>query len=129
MNLEYLDFSYNSVENQHNLICSRNFRKLRVLDITGNPFAVIKEHKGLEMEVFARTSAKVINDEVEKPYLKLLRKPKPSIKYNNLIPVPEDTCLRNNYFAGIEVKPDDEDDDKENMGDSMNEKPDDFQNY
>jgi len=25
------------------------------LVVTGNPFAVLKEHKGLEMEVFART--------------------------------------------------------------------------
>lgn len=53
--LEVLDFSYNSVENQHNLICARNFRNMKFLIVTGNPFAVIKEHKGLEMEVYART--------------------------------------------------------------------------
>lgn len=33
-----LDFSYNIVENQHNLICARNFTSLKKLYITGNPF-------------------------------------------------------------------------------------------
>lgn len=38
--LETLDFSFNSVENQHNLICARNFTELKKLIVTGNPFAV-----------------------------------------------------------------------------------------
>lgn len=53
--LEILDFGYNLVENQHNLICARNFRRMKTLVVTGNPFALKKEHKGLEMEIFART--------------------------------------------------------------------------
>jgi len=36
--LNVLDFSYNMVENQHNLICARNFRGLKELIVTGNPF-------------------------------------------------------------------------------------------
>lgn len=55
--LVILDFSYNIVENQHNLICARNFVSLKKLYITGNPFAVANQFKGLEMEVFARTGA------------------------------------------------------------------------
>lgn len=64
MILENLDISYNIVENQHNLICARNFKSLKTLAVTGNPFAVAKQHKGLEMEVFARTGAKLINEEI-----------------------------------------------------------------
>lgn len=44
-----LDFSYNAVENQHNLICARNFVSLKKLYITGNPFALNNQFKGLEM--------------------------------------------------------------------------------
>ena len=55
-----LDFSYNIVENQHNLICARNFVSLKKLYITGNPFALNSQFKGLEMEVYARTGAEVI---------------------------------------------------------------------
>jgi hypothetical protein len=44
-----LDFSYNIVENQHNLICARNFVSLKKLYITGNPFAIDNQYKGLEM--------------------------------------------------------------------------------
>lgn len=53
--LEKLDFSYNIVENQHNLISARNFANLRIIDVTGNPFAVGKAHKGLAMEIYAKT--------------------------------------------------------------------------
>jgi Leucine-rich repeat (LRR) protein len=44
-----LDFSFNNVENQHNLICARNFISLKKLYITGNPFALNNQYKGLEM--------------------------------------------------------------------------------
>lgn len=55
VSLESLDFSFNIVENQHNLICARNFKNLKKLIVTGNPFAVQKQHQGLEMEIYART--------------------------------------------------------------------------
>lgn len=42
-----LDFSYNFVENQHNLICARNFTSLKKLYITGNPFVEMNQYKGL----------------------------------------------------------------------------------
>lgn len=38
--LEVLDISFNAVEHQHNLICARNFHSLKLLVITGNPFAI-----------------------------------------------------------------------------------------
>lgn len=47
MNLEILDISFNQVDNQHNLICVRNFQNLRKVTITGNPFAEAKETEGL----------------------------------------------------------------------------------
>ncbi len=53
--LEKLNFSYNIVENQHNLISVRNFLNLKSIDVTGNPFATNKAHKGLEMEIYAKT--------------------------------------------------------------------------
>lgn len=52
--LERLDFSYNKAENQHNLICTRNFKNLKVLVVTGNPFAFLGQHKGLEKEIYMR---------------------------------------------------------------------------
>lgn len=52
--LERLDFSYNKAENQHNLICTRNFKTLKILIVTGNPFAFLGQHKGLEKEIYMR---------------------------------------------------------------------------
>jgi len=63
--LEIFDFSYNIAENQHNLICARNFSNLRKIIVTGNPFGVMKEHKGLEMEIHARTGGVLINDDID----------------------------------------------------------------
>lgn len=57
--LEKLDFSYNIVENQHNLISARNFQSLQTLDVSGNPFAKAKMHKGLEMEIYAKTGSHI----------------------------------------------------------------------
>ena len=79
LKLEILDFSFNIIDNQYNLICSRNFQSLKTLIISGNPFAVHNQYKGLEMEVVARTGALVITDQVEKKYLK---KPNQNIKNN-----------------------------------------------
>lgn len=61
------------VENQHNLICARNFKSLEKIIVTGNPFAMYNETQGIEMEIHARTGGKLINEEVPLPYL---RKPK-----------------------------------------------------
>ena len=68
--LELLDFSFNSVENQHNLICARNFTELKKLIVTGNPFALNNEFKGLEMEIYARTGAELIIEQPDQYYLK-----------------------------------------------------------
>lgn len=84
--LEHLDFGYNSCENQHNLICARNFKELKVLVITGNPFGIMKQYKGLEMELYARTGCVIVNKDVERPYLrKPTNKKRPKIVYTNLI--------------------------------------------
>jgi Leucine-rich repeat (LRR) protein len=68
--LQVLDFSFNNVENQHNLICARNFTELKKLIVTGNPFAVDNEYKGLEMEIYARTGAELIVEPLNQYYLK-----------------------------------------------------------
>ena len=54
--IERIDISYNVIEDQLNLICSRNFDRLKILIITGNPFAIKKQTKGLEMLVKSKTS-------------------------------------------------------------------------
>ena len=61
--LERLDFSYNRAENQHNLICTRNFKGLKVLIVTGNPFAFKGQHKGLEKEIYMRVGMRRIIEE------------------------------------------------------------------
>ena len=108
--LEHLDFGYNSCENQHNLICARNFKSLKVLVITGNPFGIMKQHKGLEMELYARTGCVIINNDVERPYLvKPKTKQKLKIVYTNLITLKE-TILKSkpkSEFFGVDL-PDDE---------------------
>ena len=112
--LEHLDFGYNSCENQHNLICARNFKNLKVLVITGNPFGIMKQHKGLEMELYARTGCVIINNDVERPYLKKPKgKQKLKIVYTNLITLKE-TILKSkpkSEFFGVDL-PDDEGDEE-----------------
>lgn len=82
-----LDFSYNNVENQHNLICARNFISLKKLIITGNPFASNNQYKGLEMEVYARTGAEVIIEDLNPYYLKSKKAERPPIKFEKLVKV------------------------------------------
>lgn len=82
-----MDFSYNNVENQHNLICSRNFISLKKLIITGNPFASNNQYKGLEMEVYARTGAEVIIEDLNPYYLKQKKPERPPIRFEKLIKV------------------------------------------
>ncbi|EAR88235.1 hypothetical protein TTHERM_00023940 (macronuclear) [Tetrahymena thermophila SB210] len=105
MSLQILDFSYNAVENQHNLICARNFRNLQKLIITGNPFSIKNEHKGLEMEVYARTGAIVVNEEIDKYYLKpKTDKNRFKIKFDNIRRIEQDDFSKQrNYFLGIEM--------------------------
>ena len=82
-----LDFSYNNVENQHNLICARNFVCLKKLYITGNPFATNNQYKGLEMEVYARTGAEVIIEDLNPYYLKNRKPERCPIKFENIVKV------------------------------------------
>ena len=82
-----LDFSYNAVENQHNLICARNFISLKKLYITGNPFANNQQYKGLEMEVYARAGAEVIIENQKSYYLKSKKAERPSIKFEQIVKV------------------------------------------
>ncbi|CAD8060912.1 unnamed protein product [Paramecium sonneborni] len=88
--LETLDFSYNIAENQHNLICARNFTNLKKIIITGNPFGITKDHQGLEMEIHARTGGILINDEIEKSYLKKPKIKRPPCKFEQLKRVEND---------------------------------------
>ena len=48
--LEELNFSFNLVEQQKGLIaCAANFPNLRVLIVTGNPFAISGEEQNYEV--------------------------------------------------------------------------------
>ena len=67
--IERIDISYNVIEDQLNLICSRNFDRLKILIVTGNPFAIKKQTKGLEMLVKSKTSYNK-----KKKFLKLILK-------------------------------------------------------
>lgn len=69
------------VENQHNLICARNFTSLKKLYITGNPFVEVNQYKGLEMEIYARTGAEVVVEKVNPYYLKQEKAKRPQIKF------------------------------------------------
>jgi len=103
--LERLDFSYNKAENQHNLICTRNFKSLKVLIVTGNPFAFLGQHKGLEKEIYMRVGAILINDSIDVPYLRKPKKTKLPIKFNNLYTIQPDDLKREakNTFFGVEL--------------------------
>lgn len=105
--LERLDFSYNRAENQHNLICTRNFKSLKVLIVTGNPFAFKGQHKGLEKEIYMRVGAILINDEIDLPHLKKSKKAKPPIRFNNLYTIQPDDLKKQakNTFFGVELPP------------------------
>lgn len=86
-NLEVLDFSYNSVENQHNLICTRNFKNLKKVVATGNMFATTGNYKGLEMEIQARTGGELIIENINVPYLKNEQKERIPIKFNRIVKI------------------------------------------
>lgn len=103
--IERIDFSYNRAENQHNLICTRNFKSLKVLIVTGNPFASLGQHKGLEKEIYMRVGAILINDIVDIPYLKKQKKGKQPIKFTNLYTIPPDDFRKEakNTFFGVEL--------------------------
>lgn len=103
--IERIDFSYNKAENQHNLICTRNFKSLKVLIVTGNPFAFLGQHKGLEKEIYMRVGAILINDTVDIPYLKKQKKGKQPIKFTNLYTIPADDLKKEakNTFFGVEL--------------------------
>ena len=70
----------------------------------------MKQHKGLEMELYARTGCVIINNDVERPYLKKPEgKTKPKIVYTNLITLKE-TILKSkpkSEFFGVDL-PDEE---------------------
>ena len=121
--LERLDFSYNRSENQHNLICTRNFKSLKLLIVTGNPFAFFNQHKGLEREIFMRVGnplfltkfifvgAILINDNVDLPYLKNdKRKNRLPIRFANLYTLQRDNLKPKSKptFFGVELPPEEE---------------------
>ncbi|KRX01511.1 hypothetical protein PPERSA_01414 [Pseudocohnilembus persalinus] len=129
--LEYLDFSYNFVEDQHNLICARNFKNLKILIVTGNPFAILGKHLGLEMEFKARTGGDLINEKIQMSYLKKQKEQRPKIQYEKIRTVENDNFSRDkNYFMGIEMPKDlqiqDQDEEEEYEGEEIQEEDDDI---
>jgi hypothetical protein len=125
-NLEKLDFSFNKAENQHNLICARNFKTLKVLIVTGNPFAAVGQHKGLETELFTRIGAILINENVGLPYLKHAKKTaKPPIRFHNLFTLEPDKLVEDAKptFFGVELPKEEEGDEEEEQQGEEREAP------
>lgn len=87
--LESLDFSNNIVDNQHNLICARNFESLKELIVTGNPFAKLNLVDALRLEIYTRTGAVVVN---ELDYD--TRRKKKEIIYPKMMRVKEDSFIK-----------------------------------
>lgn len=71
--LAELDFSYNKVGSQENLLFCQKLRSLQALIITGNPIGVAGDYKELEDILYSATSAVVVNHPVPPP--NYLRKP------------------------------------------------------
>ena len=82
-----------------------------MLVITGNPFGIMKQFKGLEMELYARTGCVIVNKDVERPYLK---KPKGrkrhKIVYTNLITLKEEILdkKQKQEFFGVDLPAEEE---------------------
>jgi hypothetical protein len=75
--LTELDFSYNRVREQENLLYCQNLKSLQVLNITGNPIGVSGEYKELERILYQTISAVVVNHPTSPPnYLRKRKKQK-----------------------------------------------------
>ena len=75
---------------------------LKKLYITGNPFAINNQFKGLEMEVYARTGAEVIIENTNPYYLKNVKPAKPPIRFEKLMKIKSDDFQRKkNALFGI----------------------------
>jgi len=77
--------------------------------VTGNPFAFLGQHKGLEKEIYMRVGALLINDSIDVPYLKKPKKTKLPIKFNNLYTIQPDDLKKEakNTFFGVELPQED----------------------
>ena len=75
---------------------------MKKLYITGNPFALNNQFKGLEMEVYARTGAEVIIENTNPYYLRQNKPVKPSIRFEKIVKVKTDDFQRKkNALFGI----------------------------
>lgn len=63
-NLEILDLSYNSLEEEIAIILVVNVKNLKLLDLTGNPIiANIKAYENIEYEIFKNKGIFIVNSE------------------------------------------------------------------
>eukprot|EP00826_Nyctotherus_ovalis_P046588 TRINITY_DN5280_c0_g1_i5.p1 TRINITY_DN5280_c0_g1~~TRINITY_DN5280_c0_g1_i5.p1 ORF type:complete len:622 (+),score=158.02 TRINITY_DN5280_c0_g1_i5:427-2292(+) len=74
--LAELDFSYNKVSNQENLLYCQKLKSLQAIIITGNPIGITGEYRELEQIVYNSNSAVVVNHAIPPP--NYLRKPRES---------------------------------------------------
>jgi len=65
--LTELDFSYNKVTDQENLLFCQKLKSLQVLIITGNPIGINNEYKELEQALYHAISAVVVNHPTSPP--------------------------------------------------------------
>jgi Leucine-rich repeat (LRR) protein len=86
--LAELDFSYNKVFNQENLLFCQKLKSLQAVIITGNPIGTTDDYKELEQIIYNTNSAVIVNHAVSPP--NYLRKPKESkAEYYRKLPYPK----------------------------------------
>jgi len=93
--LAELDFSYNKISSQENLLFCQKLKSLQALLITGNPIGINGEYKELEDILYSATSAVIVNHPVPLP--NYLRKGKHTEKAKKLpYPKPIASIVVNN---------------------------------
>ena len=65
--LRELDFSYNRIFDENNLLYCESMSNLQILNITGNPFATKGSYKHLEQVLYSTVSAIIVNHPISPP--------------------------------------------------------------
>ena len=103
--LEVLDFRDNSVDDQQQLICARNFSSLKKLYVTGNPFCSYP-FDYLKDELAKRVGAELINETVAYKLQQDILKKKPvPIIFENFVVIKNDEFRKkvNTEFFGVDI--------------------------
>ena len=100
--LTELDFSYNRISNQENLLFCQKLKSLQAVIITGNPIGISGEYKELEQIIYTATSAVVVNHAIPPPnYLKKVKEKKADLYKKFPYPKPIASIVSDNAKAII----------------------------